>query len=105
MRPFAGIDIGFTPRISALYGAFFIVAGISQPFLPVWLTARGLEPATIGLVLAAPMLLRVVTIPLATRSADRHDALRLGIIVAACVACVGYGLMGLADGAVAIMLA
>jgi PPP family 3-phenylpropionic acid transporter len=105
MRPFPGIDIGFTPRISALYGAFFIVAGISQPFLPVWLTAKGLDPATIGIVLAAPMLLRVVTIPLATRLADRHDALRLGIIVAACVACVGYGLMGLAEGAVAIMLA
>jgi PPP family 3-phenylpropionic acid transporter len=105
MRPFPGIDIGFTPRVSALYGAFFIVAGISQPFLPVWLTAKGLDPATIGIVLAAPMLLRIVTIPLATRSADRHDALRLGIVVAACIACAGYGLMGLAEGAVAIMLA
>lgn len=105
MRPFSGIEIGFTPRIAALYGAFFVVAGISQPFLPVWLAARGLDPATIGIALAAPMLLRVVTIPLATRSADRHDALRLGIIIAACIACAGYGLMGLAEGAVAIILA
>ena len=97
--------IGFTPRVSALYGAFFIVAGISQPFLPVWLKAKGLDPATIGLVLAAPMLLRVLTIPLATRTADRRDALRLAIIVAACFAAVGYGLMGLAEGALAILLA
>lgn len=96
---------GFTPRVSALYGAFFVVAGIGQPFLPVWLKAKGLDPATIGLVLAGPMLLRVVTIPLATRTADRYDALRLAIIVAACIAAVGYGLMGLAEGAVAIMLA
>ena len=105
MRPSSSIEIGFTPRLSALYGAFFIVAGISQPFLPVWMAAKGLDPATIGVVLAAPMLLRVLTIPLATRSADRHDALRLGIIVAACFAAVGYGLMGLAEGAVAILLA
>ena len=104
MLPFVS-KIGFTPRVSALYGAFFIVAGISQPFLPVWLKAKGLEPATIGLVLAAPMLLRVLTIPLATRTADRHDALRQAIIVAACFAAVGYGLMGLAEGAVAILLA
>lgn len=105
MRPSSLIEIGFTPRLSALYGAFFIVAGISQPFLPVWMAAKGLDPATIGVVLAAPMLLRVLTIPLATRSADRHDALRLGIIIAACFAAVGYGLMGLAEGAVAILLA
>jgi len=104
MLPFAS-KIGFTPRVSALYGAFFIVAGISQPFLPVWLKAKGLDPATIGLVLAAPMLLRVLTIPLATRTADRRDALRLAIIVAAGFAAVGYGLMGLAEGALAILLA
>ena len=105
MRPSPLIDIGFTPRLSALYGAFFIVAGITQPFLPVWMAAKGLDPATIGIMLAAPMLLRVITIPLATRAADRHDALRLGIIIAACFAAVGYGLMGLAEGAVAILLA
>jgi PPP family 3-phenylpropionic acid transporter len=104
MLPFAS-KIGFTPRVSALYGAFFIVAGISQPFLPVWLKAKGLDPATIGLVLAAPMLLRVLTIPLATRTADRRDALRLAIIVAACFAAVGYGLMGVAEGTLAILLA
>ncbi len=104
MLPFLH-KIGFTPRVSALYGAFFIVAGISQPFLPVWLKAKGLDPATIGVVLAAPMLLRVLTIPLATRTADRHDMLRQAIIVTACIAAVGYGLMGLAEGAIAIMLA
>ncbi len=105
MRPRSGITIGFAPRVAALYGAFFVVAGISQPFLPVWLTAKGLDPAAIGLVLAAPMLLRVITIPLATRSADRHDALRLGIIITAVIAFAGYGLVGFAEGLVMIMLA
>ncbi len=99
------IQIGFTARLSALYAAFFIVAGITQPFLPVWLEAKGLDPAAIGVVLAAPMLLRVFSIPLATRAADRRDALRAGIIVAACFAVAGYGMMGLAEGATAILLA
>jgi PPP family 3-phenylpropionic acid transporter len=105
MRPFFPIKIGFTPRLAALYGAFFVVAGISQPFLPIWMSAKGLDPATIGLVLAAPMLLRVLIIPLATRQADRRDALRAALILAACFAVAGYALMGAAEGAGPILIA
>jgi PPP family 3-phenylpropionic acid transporter len=99
------LKFGFTPRLAALYAAFFIVAGISQPFLPIWMSAKGLDPATIGVVLAASMLLRLLTIPLATRAADRRDALRGAIIVAACFCVVGYFLMSLADGAIQIFIA
>jgi PPP family 3-phenylpropionic acid transporter len=90
---------GFAPRLAALYASFFIVAGIGQPFLPIWMSAKGLDPATIGVVLAAPMLLRVLIIPFAMRQADRRDALRGAIIVAACVAVVGYALTGVSTGA------
>jgi PPP family 3-phenylpropionic acid transporter len=99
------LKFGFTPRLAALYGAFFIVAGISQPFLPVWMNAKGLDSATIGFVLAAPMLLRVLIIPLATRAADRYNALRGAIVVAACAAVAGYGLMGVSAGAGWILIA
>ena len=95
---------GFAPRLAALYAAFFVVAGIGQPFLPIWMSAKGLDPATIGVVLAAPMLLRVLIIPFATRQADRRDALRGAIIVAACVAVVGYALMGVSTGAGEILM-
>jgi PPP family 3-phenylpropionic acid transporter len=105
MRLVSQFNFGFTPRLAALYAAFFIVAGISQPFLPIWMSAKGLDPATIGVVLAAPMLMRILTIPLATRQADRRDALRGAIIVAASSCVVGYVLMGLADGAVEILIA
>ncbi|HEY0223637.1 MAG TPA: MFS transporter [Pseudolabrys sp.] len=88
-----------------LYGAFFVVAGISQPFLPVWMSAKGLDPATIGVVLAAPMLLRVLIIPIATHQADRRDTLRGAILVAACVAVLGYALMGVSAGAGEILFA
>ena len=69
---------GFAMRLAGLYAAFFVVAGIAQPFFPVWLKAKGLDAGMIGLVLAAPMVVRVLAIPLATRQADRHDALRGG---------------------------
>jgi MFS transporter, PPP family, 3-phenylpropionic acid transporter len=103
--PVPQLSFGFTPRLAALYAAFFIVAGISQPFLPVWMSAKGLDPATIGVVLAAPMLLRVLIIPLATRTADRRDALRGAILAAACVTVAGYALMGVSQGAAFIMIA
>ena len=75
------------------------------PFLPVWLAAKGLDADMIGIVLAIPMIVRVVAIPLATRHADRHDALRMAIVIAAAGAVVGYGVVGLAQGAAAIAAA
>ena len=99
------LKIGFAPRLAALYAAFFIVAGISMPFFPVWLQAKGLDPGTIGLVLAMPMLLRMLAIPLVTRQADRRDALRAAIILTSGLSLAGYALVGLAEGATAILLA
>jgi PPP family 3-phenylpropionic acid transporter len=105
MRPVPQLKFGFATRLAALYAALFILGGIQLPFLPVWLKAKGLDAATIGLVLAAPMLVRVLAIPLAARTADRHDALRLGIIVTSCTSVFGYALVGLASGATAILIA
>jgi PPP family 3-phenylpropionic acid transporter len=107
MRFFAfnpGRDSGFAPRLALLYAALFILTGIQLPFFPVWLEAKGLDAGMIGLVLAVPMLVRVFAIPVATRGADRHDALRLAIIVASCLTVAGYMLVGLADGAAAILM-
>lgn len=96
--------IGFAGRLAALYAAIFIVGGVQLPFLPVWLKAKGLDPGMIGLVLAAPMILRVFAIPFAARQADRRDALRGVIIVASCLCVAGYALVGLSSGALAILL-
>ena len=70
-----------------------------MPFFPVWLKAKGLDPQMIGVVLAAPMLVRVFAIPLAARAADRRDAVRATIIVASWLGVAGYALVGLAEGA------
>jgi PPP family 3-phenylpropionic acid transporter len=95
----------FAWRLAAFYAALFIAIGIQLPFLPVWLAAKGLDSSSIGIVLAIPMVVRVFAIPLATRQADRHDALRAAIVIAAAAAVLGYGAVGMAQGAAAIMAA
>jgi PPP family 3-phenylpropionic acid transporter len=78
---------------------------VQLPFLPLWLAAKGLGAGAIGVALAIPMIVRVIAIPLATHGADRHEALRATIIVAAGMAALGYGLLAFAHGAAAIMAA
>jgi MFS transporter, PPP family, 3-phenylpropionic acid transporter len=96
---------GFAWRLALFYAALFVALGVQLPFLPVWLAAKGLDADMIGIVLAIPMIVRVFAIPLATRRADRHDALRMAIVIAAAGAVVGYGVVGLAEGAIAIAMA
>ena len=94
----------FAWRLAAFYAALFAGLGVQLPFLPVWLAAKGLDAQQIGIVLAIPMIVRVFAIPVATRAADRRNALRGAITIAATAAVLGYGAAGAASGAVAIML-
>ncbi len=95
----------FAWRLAAFYAALFAALGVQLPFLPLWLAAKGLGAGAIGVALAIPMIVRVIAIPLATHGADRHEALRATIIVAAGMAALGYGLLAFAHGAAAIMAA
>jgi len=95
----------FAWRLAIFYAALFVALGVQLPFLPLWLAAKGLDAGAIGIALAVPMIVRVFAIPLATRSADRHDALRMAIVIAAGMAVLGYGAVGIAQGAAAITLA
>ena len=35
----------FATRLALFYAAAFVIHGIQLPFFPVWLKARGLDPA------------------------------------------------------------
>ena len=94
----------FAWRLAVFYAALFTALGVQLPFLPVWLAARGLDADTIGVVLALPMIVRVFAIPIATRSADRHDALRLAIVIAAALGVLGYGALAFARGTAVIAI-
>lgn len=66
----------FSLRAALFYVSLLIVTGIQVPFFPLWLEAKALEPTAVAIVVAAPMLVRVIAAPLVTRAADRIGAFR-----------------------------
>lgn len=96
--------MGFVPRLALLYGGIYGAIGVQLPFLPVWFSAKGLSDREIGYVLAAATLLRVLTMPFATRAADHFGNLKFAILISASVCvCFASGL-AFADGLVAILI-
>jgi len=65
-----------------MYAAF----GVASPFLPAFLSARGLLPEQLGLVLGTGTAVRLLTAPLAGRIGDLIQALRVVLIVCAALA-------------------
>jgi MFS transporter, PPP family, 3-phenylpropionic acid transporter len=93
----------FVFRLSLFYGAFFVYLGLSVPFMPVWLAARGLDVREIGIVLAAPVVVRVLVAPLSTRLADRFAMLRRSLVAASVATVAGFVLIGFASGFLPIL--
>ena len=51
----------FGPRISIAYCCVFAFAGMALPYFPLWLQFKGLSEFQIGVVLSAPMVIRVLS--------------------------------------------
>jgi MFS transporter, PPP family, 3-phenylpropionic acid transporter len=96
---------GFSWRLATFYAAMFVFAGIVMPFFPVWLQAKGLDSRATGIVLAVPMLMRLVSVPLIARLADRWSAFRAALIAASVGSVLAYVLLSQAAGFVPILLA
>jgi len=105
MRPVFGISWGFVPRLAALYVGLFVLSGIQMPFLPLWLKGKGVDAGMIGVVMAVPMIVRAFATPFVARAVDRRDAVRAAIMLASCAGVLGFILVGIADTAIAILLA
>src|SRR5215216_2375549 len=97
-------DADFALRLALFYAALFLTVGAQLPLLPVWLAAKGLDPRTIGIVLAVPMVVRVFAIPMAALLADRRDALRAVIVIAAVASLAGFGVLALTERLIAIIV-
>ena len=63
-------SFSFAGRLALYYGAIFLIVGSHMPFYPLWLSVRGLTEVQIGVVLAAPMLARILFTPIVTYIAD-----------------------------------
>jgi PPP family 3-phenylpropionic acid transporter len=92
-------------RLAVFYAALFGLLGIQMPFLPVWLQAKDVDPGMIGIVLAAPIVARLLAVPVFMREADRRDAVRAALIACGFAAAAGYALVGLSIGALLILAA
>jgi PPP family 3-phenylpropionic acid transporter len=71
-------------KFIVLYVAMYAAFGVASPFLPAFLSFRGLAPEQLGLALGAGTAVRLLTAPLAGRIGDLIQALRIVLIV--CIA-------------------
>jgi MFS transporter, PPP family, 3-phenylpropionic acid transporter len=83
-------------RFILLYAAMYAAFGVASPFLPAFLSARGLAPEQLGLVLGAGMTVRLLTAPLAGRIGDLIQALR--VVLAVCIALAASVTLGYLAG-------
>lgn len=67
----AAAPFAFGARIALVYSALFFFTGLQLPFFPLWLEARGLSPTEISVVLALPLVLRVLASAQLAARADR----------------------------------
>jgi PPP family 3-phenylpropionic acid transporter len=68
-------------RFILLYAAMYAAFGVASPFLPAFVSARGLPPEQLGLVFGAGTAVRLLTAPLAGRIGDLIQALRIVLVV------------------------
>jgi PPP family 3-phenylpropionic acid transporter len=96
--------LGLRPRLSALYASSFAGIGVYMPFFPLWLEHRALSLSEIGLVLALPVVVRiVVTAPLMSLI-DRSAGVRQLMITAHLFLIVIYAALAWTHGVWAIAL-
>ena len=75
-------------RFLLLYGALYCSFGLSSPFLPEFLTLRGVHPESLGLLLGAGTAVRLISAPIAGRLADVFGVFRLELSLFAILAAV-----------------
>src|SRR3954469_11294227 len=81
------------PKFIVLYAALYGAYGVASPFLPAFLTARGLAPEQLGLALGAGTAIRLISAPLAGRVGDVMHSLRTVLVLCcalAALATLGY---------------
>ena len=75
-------------RFLWLYAAMYAAFGVASPFLPAFVSARGVPPEQLGLLLSAGTAVRLLTAPLAGHLGDWLHALRLVLVVCTGLAAV-----------------
>lgn len=80
-------------RVALFYAAIFAAPGVTLPFLPVFLEGRGVTAQTLGLVMGATQIARLVVTPLGGAAADAFGDRRLAAAAFCLVGAIGFGAM------------
>src|SRR6266446_9299729 len=80
------------PGFLLLYAAMYAAFGVASPFLPAFVSARGLAPEELGFVLGAGTAVRLLAAPLAGRIGDLLQSLRAVLVV--CIALAALATLG-----------
>lgn len=91
-------------RLSLLYAILFFELGVNLPFFPLWLQAQSLDSDAIGVILATPLLIRVVANPAVGALADRSGRIATALTLCAMLVAAGTGLLTVARGFWPILL-
>lgn len=98
----------FDLRMSLLFAALFLSAGIHLPYFPLWLEGQGFSASEVALILSAPIFARLVAAPLITTLADRapdRAYVFIALTIASLLVSLGYFLPGNATVVLSISLA
>jgi MFS transporter, PPP family, 3-phenylpropionic acid transporter len=93
----------FSIRFSLCFAFIALSSGLQLPFLPLWLSNRGLTTAEIALVLGAMTATRIFAIPFAAYLADFHFPRRTLIIAFGFASFLSYAALGVAHGVTQIL--
>ncbi len=80
-------------RQAIFYALAYAGTGASLPFMPLWLKTHGMNAGQIGMILAAPLLLRALSGPASGLWADSFRLYRTPLIALACAGALFYALM------------
>ena len=94
----------FATRLALFYATLFGLVGTHLPFFPVWLKAVGIEASWIGIITAVPSVTRFTVLPFITGLAERRQALRGAMMIAACATALGFALIGTQHQPLAVFL-
>lgn len=72
--------------MSTVYAAIYLHYGAFGMFLPMWFAHRGMTPEQIGILVALPMMLRILFVAPVTNLADRLRRIREVLLVCVVVA-------------------
>lgn len=90
-------------RLALFYAAVFLFVGVSLPFWPVWLTAKGLSATEIGLLITAGTWVRIAAPPIAAHFSDRRGRRRAVLILLAGASLAVHLLFLVAEGFAALL--